>query len=371
MINRKLAVRLVVIAFFFALNIVLGARFLKEARLRLPEPVVALLSKYGLVTQDTHIETIKTPAQYQDELDPRELAHLLNVERIKRGLPELTWSPELAAAAQVLLEEAAAYNYDFDAYPADNSLGPIVADAGYEYLWVSQSTLVGPFTKEGVVQAWQSKDSLNEALSPSPSALSQKSPNPQLPEDIGYAVIVTDVPEFGMAGVVVQLLATPKSSTAAQAASQEKTTTIVTTPSMPEISDAEVEAALNTYRAAHGHEPLTQAPELCAYAEKRAADLQAVGGLDGHAGFEADFAGDTFPPQLASYPGTQIGENLAFQYCRNMSTGESFVAINGTELIEWCFDSSTKGHREAQLSTVYKHACVKHADHNYVVIFGN
>jgi hypothetical protein len=54
-----------------------------------------------------------------------------------------------------------------------------------------------------------------------------------------------------------------------------------------------------------------------------------------------------------------------------MTTGESFIAETGTALIEWCFDSSTKGHREAQLSSVYKNVCVRHADGMFVVTFGD
>jgi hypothetical protein len=54
-----------------------------------------------------------------------------------------------------------------------------------------------------------------------------------------------------------------------------------------------------------------------------------------------------------------------------MTTGQSFIAETGTALIEWCFDSSTKGHREAQLSATYKNVCVRHADGMYVVTFGD
>ncbi|MBP9820298.1 hypothetical protein KBC79_06225, partial [Candidatus Woesebacteria bacterium] len=69
-------------------------------------------------------------------------------------------------------------------------------------------------------------------------------------------------------------------------------------------------------------------------------------------------------------PGGGIGENLAHQYCKNMTTGDSLIAQTGTAIIEWCFDSSTKGRREAQLSTTFHNVCVRHGDHMYVVIFG-
>lgn len=375
MINKRLLVRLGVICFFMGVNVVLGARFLREARLRLPKPLVQGLTKYGLIPSTLKVETIKTAAEYQAELDPRDLAHSLNSERIKRGLPELIWNPALATAAAQLLEESSLYDYDFDKYSINDRLGEAVTSHGYDFQWVSQSTLVGPLTKDAIVDAWLSEDSFNEGLLEHPSSTAATDVRPIIPKDVGFAVVVADTDQYGTVGVVVQLMGTPRP--------QMPSTSSVKSPSMvagvaqptpitfPEISDTSVQNALNEYRAAHGHAPLKEASELCAYAQKRVEDLVAFGGLDGHEGFKQDFADGKRPPQLEHYAGTQIGENLAYQYCRNMTTGDSFVAQNGTELIEWCFDSSTKGHREAQLSTDFKNVCVRHGDQNYVVTFGN
>lgn len=141
-----------------------------------------------------------------------------------------------------------------------------------------------------------------------------------------------------------------------------------TTPPMREIPDFEVVNALNHYRASHNIPQLVINQDLCNYAQKRVGDLVAFGGLDNHAGFRKDFESDQTPKELGNYPGHRIGENLAHQFCYRGS--KNVVANNGTALIEWCFDSSTMGHREAQLSPSFNAVCVRHAQNMYVVIFG-
>lgn len=138
-----------------------------------------------------------------------------------------------------------------------------------------------------------------------------------------------------------------------------------------DVSDEEVFTALNQYRADHQVHALVVDHNLCQYAEKRVQDLVKVGSLDNHEGFKQDFADQTnLPEPIKNYSGGYIGENLASQYCINGTTGESFVAQTGAALIEWCFDSSQKGHREAQLNTRYNAVCVRHSQNMYVVIFG-
>lgn len=139
----------------------------------------------------------------------------------------------------------------------------------------------------------------------------------------------------------------------------------------PEISNSSVLTAINQYRSDHQVHQLVEHASLCRYAEKRVQDLVAHGGLDEHAGFRADFADDKIPTQLEGYPGRTIGENLAYQYCINMQTEESFIANSAAALIEWCFDSSTKGHREAQLNPEFNNVCVRHQNGLFVVIFGD
>jgi|GEM_PF-1727810 len=139
----------------------------------------------------------------------------------------------------------------------------------------------------------------------------------------------------------------------------------------PEISDSSVLQTLNQYRSDHKVHQLVEDSRLCQYAEKRVNDLVTLGKLDAHEGFKQDFASpDSLPESIKSYPGGKIGENLAYQHCRNMTTGDSFVAQTAASLIEWCFDSSTAGHREAQLNPNFNAVCVRHSQGFFVVIFG-
>lgn len=139
----------------------------------------------------------------------------------------------------------------------------------------------------------------------------------------------------------------------------------------PEIADSDVLEVLNQYRSDHQVHQLIEDQRLCQYAQKRVGDLVSLGKLDGHEGFKQDFASlESLPESIKNYSGGKIGENLAYQYCRNMTTGESFIAQSGAALIEWCFDSSTAGHREAQLNPNFNAVCVRHAQGFFVVIFG-
>lgn len=154
---------------------------------------------------------------------------------------------------------------------------------------------------------------------------------------------------------------------------QEPKTLVVTMSpfTFPNISDTDVLLELNAYRAAHTIPQLVENSNLCRYAEKRVRDLVAFGGLDNHAGFIADTASaESLPDALRAYSGGSIGENLAYQNCKNMTTGDGFLASTPQQLIEWCFDSSTKGHREAQLNPKFTAACVRHDQGYFVVIFG-
>jgi len=139
----------------------------------------------------------------------------------------------------------------------------------------------------------------------------------------------------------------------------------------PEISDSDIVQALNLYRSDHQVHQLVVDNNLCTYAEKRVQDLIAFGGLDNHQGFKADFANnEQIPESIKAYSGGAIGENLASQYCINGTTNQKFTATTATALIEWCFDSSVKGHREAQLNTRYNAVCSRHGQNMYVIIFG-
>ncbi len=166
-----------------------------------------------------------------------------------------------------------------------------------------------------------------------------------------------------------QITTQPKTTTQPQITSQPKK---VTPTRVPEFSDTDVLLALNNYRSTHQVHQLVEESHLCQYAESRVKDLVELGTLDSHAGFNADFADPLRLPQaIKDYPGSTIGEDLASQYCINMKTGQSFVATTPTALIEWCFDSSTKGHRESLLNNKFNNACVRHGQNMYVVILGD
>lgn len=185
---------------------------------------------------------------------------------------------------------------------------------------------------------------------------------------------------------IYELQVASKSATAAQNTTASPLATATVTPKptrvitpkvitptrVPEFSDTDVLLAINSYRTTHQIHQLVEESHLCQYAAKRAQDLRELGTLDNHAGFNADFANtNSLPEILKGYPGNNLGEDLASQYCINMKTKESFVATTPTALIEWCFDSSTKGHRESLLNDKYNNACIRHANNMYVVILGD
>jgi len=80
--------------------------------------------------------------------------------------------------------------------------------------------------------------------------------------------------------------------------------------------------------------------------------------LDSHQGFSVDaqsgYAFDVTQTQ-------KLAENLA--YFPNAQTA--------TQIIEWGWDTSTEGHREAQLSNDYSKACLWGEAGFYVAIFGS
>lgn len=352
--------RLWLVAFFLGFNLVLGSYFLSQVRADLPQPLAQLLFDWGMRPRNANtVEDIISPQKEDPDLAVEPLVAAINKYRSSLNLDPLTHDPTLASAAAILLDVAAEAKYETDSNFKKGVLEGALKESGYTYEWVSHNALAGPKTVDAVMTAWFSDTDQLEAI---------ESPEFQ---HIGLAVVVVETQLNGTIGVVIQLLGKPQTLSTTQKQTTQKQTT--TTPSAVEIGDMEVVNALNAYRRTHGLYDLNVHPDLCIYAQKRADDLRAAGGLDGHAGFQADFEDpDNLPVGIRDYPkGRKIGENLAHQFCRNMTTGESFIAQTGTSLIEWCFDSSTKGHREAQLSTEFKNVCVRHADSMYVVIFGS
>lgn len=338
---------------------ILGVYFLMTVRGEqyVPTKVKDTLLKTGLVDYESseHLPTDPLPDySLRIDLKPQTIIELVNTERVKRNNAELTNSTQLHLAALDLLQELKKQNFNLSDEDGDAVLTQVLKDQSYSYSVAYQTVVIGPITAQSVVDYWLQEQS---------AAIFQA----DIVTEIGVATSVEAV-NGQFTGYTAVLLAKPLVATS----DNQGVTVTQTKPTLPELSNEEVFNALNSYRATHQVAALQLNDDLCRYAEKRVSDLVAFGGLDNHQGFKEDFADPQHRPELLqNYGGSTIGENLAHQFCRNMTTGESFIASTGTALIEWCFDSSTKGHREAQLSTTYKNVCVRHADGMYVVTFGD
>lgn len=364
-LNNEFFQKFTVIAFFIGLNVVLGAYFLKTNKIHLPGEVVDFLQETGVVDEEKS-KTLLGEELAKDitkTLEPQVIFELLNKERDSVDASELRYNIALASAAAILLEDAQAAEFDLESNNFLEELKLALDEVGYKYLHVSHNIVIGPTEEQSVVDAWFSDEKQIEAIRDDDFV------------EVGFATKIVDLEGVGPVGVVVQVLGKPMEVTLiidTDPDGKNQQPQAPQTLEMPEISDDEVFEALNRYRNSHQVSSLNTDANLCSYASKRVADLVAYGGLDYHEGFKKDFEDPTNPPDpIKYYSGNQIAENLAFQHCKNMTTGNSFIAETGTALIEWCFDSSIEGHREAQLSREYVNACVRHAENMYVIIFGN
>jgi uncharacterized protein YkwD len=346
--------RIIVIAFFLGLNIVLLPYFLQTNNFKLPERMANFLQDY---IGEGGRDILKTLIPPEPSLDPQIIILKLNFQRNQEKLDGFIHSKKLDTVAQKLLLEIEDNDYELDGIDYSESLRLALSEVGYDYSHVIHNTLLGPTLEDDVVGIWLG------------SADDRRTLFEEDFTEIGLATKIVDDGN-GIFGLVVQILAKPQSQSGS---GTQNTVKILATPIVfPEISNQSVLDALNTYRSVHGARQLSEHPNLCQYAEKRVQDLVAFGGLDNHEGFKRDFEDpENIPQSIRDYPGNQIAENLAYQYCKNMTTGDSFIAETGTALIEWCFDSSTAGHREAQLDNDFRNACVRQANNLYVIIFGN
>lgn len=375
MLSKPDLIRLTILGFFIGLNIILGAYFLMtvigtgKLPTYLVDPLDRLAAILKIETKPVAELTLLPPFPDQTELEINngEIISLVNQTRFEAEIASVSASIKLSAVAKILTEQLAdelkltARNFQSD-IDLDQMLGNALETGGYDYKSVLQQTVTGPTTIDELEQYWIDNE-LFEVVTA------------QEVSQIGVSVKLIDQ-DNQKVGLIVILLAEPLATQAAQPSTainddlnsfdQE-----LQPPTFPSISDQEVFTALNQYRADHNVHQLIENHLLCEYAEKRVQDLIAYGGLDDHQGFRADFADlEHLPEPIQQYPGGRIGENLAHQFCRNMTTGDSFVAETGTALIEWCFDSSTKGHREAQLDPTFNNVCIRHGEGMYVVIFG-
>ncbi len=359
----RLPFRLLRLTVLFGLVVGLLVVFIQQSQGNYPLILKQLVRQLNL-----HLPRERTAQPFQ--LSKPALVLQLNELRQKSKLKPLTENPKLSQAAELVLEEL---QDQPEAKITNELLEKVFRRVGFvNYVQTTSNLVVGPEFIYATSSGW-----LTERV------MSQDLKNPQFTQ-FGLALKALSKPAGLKEWQTVLILAQPKKPTPTLTKKKPQTTRLPSNKQptvkpksssikFPEISDQEVVEALNRYRADHKVHPLIIDQNLCEYAEKRVKDLLKYGGLDNHEGFKKDFAVDSpddLPEPIKRYPGGAIGENLAYQYCKNMKTGESFIAQTGTALIEWCFDSSTAGHREAQLNPRYNAVCVRHAKGYYVVIFG-
>lgn len=341
--------RIVILCFFLGLNIILIPNFLKSNSIKIPEKISQiLLNDPELITQDFKYE--------EPSLDPQVIFEKLNNERELRDKEPFEYNDKLASVAAELLLEAEKYEYELGGSSFTEEFKAALDKSGYNYAHVHHNMVVGPLVEDAVVSSWFSSDQQVTALFDDDF------------EDVGFATKVVKTKYNETLGVTVQVLGIEQKTSGLQTQPQTSKTSVFT---FPVISNEEVFEALNNYRESHNVFRLSENEHLCKYAEKRLQDLVALGTLDGHEGFKKDFADpNNLPQPIQDFNGARVAENLAYQHCKNMTTGENFIAESGAAIIEWCFDSSTSGHREAQLSRDYGQACVRNGNGFFVIIFG-
>lgn len=114
----------------------------------------------------------------------------------------------------------------------------------------------------------------------------------------------------------------------------------------------ELYEAINNYRSAHGVNRLQKSDFLCSVAENRAVEQVANGGLDGHAGFEK-YAKDQ---NEFGRMGEVLFGGVQPQY--------------GVHIVEFGWDRSLTGHREAIRDPNWQAGCGGIADYFAVFVFG-
>lgn len=356
---RPVVIRTVVLILFLVIDAFLLAALLQQ---NYPHSAAAQKTRSALsVFKETPLSfLLSEPLEkiaYSPEvtLSSDEILIGLNQERATRKLSSLELDPDLNDSAASLLSQLAANDFDTDIIDSDSiikgELSKVKNIEGVLYF----DTMIGPRNTDATLQYWSSNTEHAETIS--------------IPELSGVGIATASATVDGeLVGVVVSIFFKPQTMTTTPVQSRQDRAQAQV---FPTITNQSVLDALNEYRKAHGISQLQEHPMLCAYAEKRVRDLIAFQGLDGHEGFKKDFADpENLPEEIKEYPGSTIGENLAYQNCINMRTNQSFTAPTATALIEWCFDSSTKGHREAQLNAAYKNACSRNQNGYFVILFG-
>lgn len=177
---------------------------------------------------------------------------------------------------------------------------------------------------------------------------------------------------IALSGDNLNLLFATVSKSVAQPSKMMSNPLTISTPVSTFNSD-ELWSALSTYRQTHQRSQLELSQSLCQYAQKRVQDhLTLIESqtpatkypnpdkypLDSHQGFSLDAqSGYAFEVTQTQ----RLAENLAY-----FPSAET-----ATQIIEWGWDTSTEGHREAQLSNDFNRGCIWGQDGFYVAIFGS
>ncbi|MBI5620594.1 hypothetical protein HY949_02365 [Candidatus Gottesmanbacteria bacterium] len=114
----------------------------------------------------------------------------------------------------------------------------------------------------------------------------------------------------------------------------------------------ELFVAMNTYRKGHGINEVSRSDVLCTIAQKRADEQQALGTIDGHAGF-AKYAQD----------------QREFSYLTEVLFGGA-QPQTGVHIVEYGWDQSLTGHKEAIQDRSMSHGCGGIAGYFAAFIFG-
>ncbi len=354
-LKNKLLIRIMLLGLFIGFDLMLIKGLVDSQSIYWPFPNI----------QTTEVES---------DLSKDSLLTQLNQLRENNQNAPLTEETQLNNIAHKLLILFKENNYELENNDINQKLSDFTKESEFEFQHLSNIATVAslPLYTDEVINSWLTNQQQHDII------LSEKF------NTVGIAYEITDI-EGIQYGIVTLIFADKKEAKIVD--SDQPSTSMERDPSSVKqnqegeattsqstariVSDDEVFTAINQYRADHGIHALLINNNLCQYAEKRVQDLIAYGGLDNHAGFRSDFEVlENLPQSIKDYPGTTIGENLASQYCINGTTGDFFIAQTGTALIEWCFDSSVKGHREAQLNPAYNNVCIRHGENMYVVIFG-
>ena len=130
--------------------------------------------------------------------------------------------------------------------------------------------------------------------------------------------------------------------------------TKISLPPDPRMSTSEeLFIAMNDYRKAHGVQALTKNDSLCSIAQNRANEQLANGDLDNHAGFD------------------KYAQNQEEFYRMGEVLFGGAQPQYGVHIIEYGWDRSLTGHKEAIQNPAWNHGCGGIAGYFAVFIFGS